>query len=202
MPADSQPSVGEDEPGPELALEPADIFFTKGTSLVARLIRRFTTKFGEERSSVNHVGIVVSGGDTDTAVIVEALSSVKKHRFVRYRARTRTAVAVYRPLDLTETEIRSVVDKALEYEGRRYGYRKIVAHFLDWALQGAYFFRRLTNDDRYPICSWVIAYAFERARPRFFGIDPGAADPDDLWDWVTEHPQSWKRVRALEPLTS
>lgn len=186
---------------PNTVFRPGDVYLTKGTSFVARLIRTFTTRFGESRSQVNHVGIVVTEGGVDRAVVVEALSKVKKHPMARYQNKTKTAVAVFRPLDLTPEQIGMVVAKALEYEGRSYGYGKIVAHFLDWVLQGAYLFRRLTSDDRYPICSWVVAYAFEKARPRFFGVDPGSADPDDIWDWIVDHPDLWEQVRALRPFT-
>ena len=70
---------------------------------------------------------------------------------------------------------------------------------MDWGLKGAYVFRRLTHDDNYPICSWVVAYAYDAAGRRF-GVDPGAADPDDIWDYVTSHPEEYRQIRDLVPL--
>ena len=183
-------------------LEPGDIFFTRGQGLFARLIRRFTRTVGEERTKVNHVGLVVGGGWIETAVVIEALSKVKRHQMARYVRKQTTEVAIYRPKDLTEEQLAIAVAKAEEYKDQKYGWVKIVAHFLDWTLQGAYVFRRFTRDDQYPICSWVVAYAFEKARREYFDINPGRADPDDIWDCVTDTTTGrFEEVRSLAPLT-
>jgi hypothetical protein len=107
---------------------------------------------------------------------------------------------VFRPLNLTDADLAKVVAKADTYVGRRYGYLKILAHWLDWLLQGAYVFRRLARQDRYPICSWVVAHAFAAAG-KHFGVEPGAATPDDIWDFVTGHPDRYREVVALARLT-
>jgi hypothetical protein len=39
----------------------------------------------------------------------------------------------------------AVIIKAESYVGRKYGYAKLLAHWADWVLQGAYVFRRLTS---------------------------------------------------------
>jgi hypothetical protein len=46
----------------DVRLEPGDIFFTRGSGLLSRAIRVCTRSFGEKRSKVNHVGVVVEAG--------------------------------------------------------------------------------------------------------------------------------------------
>ena len=64
----------------ENSLQPADIFFTRGTGLLSRLIRFFSRGIGEARTKVNHVGVVVEAGPIEKAVVIEALTRVKRHR--------------------------------------------------------------------------------------------------------------------------
>jgi len=184
----------------DLELRPADLFLTQGPSLVSRLIRLFTRQIGESRTQVNHVGVVVQGGPLREAIVVEALSTVRRHRlWRRYGPPKKDRVAIYRPLDLSADQIAQVVAGAEGYVGRKYGWFMLVAHLLDWTLQGAYVFRRLAGVDRYPICSWVVAHAFLKAG-KDFGVAPGAADPDDIWDYVVAHHARYARIHPLEPL--
>ncbi len=178
------------------ALRPGDIFLTRGTGFVSRAIRFFTRRFGESRTQVNHVGIVVEGGAFDQAVVVEALREVMRHRLVERYGGARDEVAVYRPINLSPAAIAGIVARAESYVGREYGYGKVVLHALDWALQGAYVFRRLGRMDDYPICSWLVAHAYGSAGLTF-GVEPGAATPDDIWDFVRSNPQAYASVWPL-----
>ncbi len=184
-----------------LRLEPCDVFLTKGDSFVSRAILFFTRSFGEKRTEVNHVGIVVGAGPVRSAVIVEALGKVRKHPLGRYAKKRTTAVAVFRPLNLDEAEKDLIVQKAESYVGRRYGVVKIAGHLADWCLQGAYVFRWLTRNDSYPICSWVVAHAFSAAGKEF-GVEAGAANPDDIWDFVLKNPDKYEQIRELRPLAA
>lgn len=182
----------------ETHYQSGDIFFTKGTSWFARAIRFFSRTGGESKTEVNHVGMVVVPGTVEYAEIVEALSTVKRRRFRVYKNK-KTLVAVYRPRLPFET--RSFAGgNADRYVGRKYGWIKIIAHFLDWCIGGRYFFRRFAFMDRYPICSWVVAYAYNKAGYSF-GIEPGAASPDDIWDYIQDHPDEFVCVRELGVLT-
>ena len=69
----------------------------------------------------------------------------------------------------------------------------------DWALLGAYVFRRLGRMDRYPICSWLVAHSY-KAAGLHFGVAPGAATPDDIWDFVTTRTDRFQEIRPLGPL--
>lgn len=180
----------------ERTLEPGDIVLTRGVGFLGRAIRFFTRRIGESRTKVNHVGIVVQGGRLEEAVMVEALRRVQRHRLIDEYGGQRDQVAVFRPSRLARAELQRVVATAEGYVGRTYGYAKIVLHALDWALQGAFVFRRLGQMDRYPICSWLVAHAYGAAGVHF-GVDPGAATPDDIWDHVTTHPGEFACVRPL-----
>ena len=184
----------------DLRLEPADILLARRRSFLSRAIRFFTRSFGEPRSEVSHVGIVVEGGSLEQAVIVEAAGRVKKRRLIkRYGRRSKTEVAFYRPLNLSPEERAVVVRAAEKYVGEDYSYFKIVLHLLDWFLQGAYVFRRLGGFDNYPICSWLVAQSYAEVG-KTFGVPPGAASPDDICDFVTTNPEKYLMVRRLGAL--
>jgi hypothetical protein len=170
----------------KIQLKPADVFMTQGDSWISKAIRIFTRHFGESRTQVNHVGVVVKGGDLETALVVEAvLPKVAMNNFwEKYGPPCKDRVAIYRPLNLGPEQIATIVDEAKEQVDKAYGIPYIITHWLDYFLLGAYVFRRLTPGDSYPICSWVVAHAFSKVDAHF-GVSPGQAQPDDIWDFVT-----------------
>jgi len=177
-------------------LEPGDVVLTRSGGPLGWAIRTFTRHFGESRTKVTHSAVVVAGGPLETTLIVEALSTVQRHALWDRYAGANKDVSVFRPLQLDADQIVRVVAKAESYVGRRYGYLKLLAHWADWLLQGAYVFRRLASEDRYPICSWVVSHAFAAADTHF-GVEPGAATPDDIWDFVQDHPDRFLEVLPL-----
>ncbi len=184
----------------DVLLKPGDIFFTRGSGLLSRAIRVCTRSFGEKRTKVNHVGVVVEAGGIQTAMVVEALIKVRKHRlWKQYGSSKRQQVAVYRAKKLKPEQIEIIVAEANEQVGRPYGFVKIIAHLLDWLLTGAYVFRRLTSDPRYPICSWLVAHSYSKAGEQF-GVAPGAADPDDIWDFVEKRADIYESIIDLGSL--
>ena len=152
-------------------LAPGDLFFSRGTGFVSVVIRFFTRRIGEARTKVNHVGLVVEGGPIERAVVVEALSRVRRHSlWARYSRKRRTAVAVYRPKNLDAEQIRKIVEKAETYVGRTYGWLTIGAH----------------------------AY---KEVGLHFGVEARAASPDDIWDFAAEkRPDLYDEIRPLVPL--
>jgi len=166
--------------GGDMELLPGDIVLTRSKGFVGWLIRQFTRTTGEKRTKVNHCGVMVDGDH-----LVEALSKVFKNDLrQRYRG-GRAQIAIYRWKGLTEEELQTVGAKAHSYVGRGYGWTKILAHAMDRMFGGVYWFRRLARMDKYPICSWVVAYAYHTIG-KGFGVEPNAADPDHIWDYCEE----------------
>jgi hypothetical protein len=182
-----------------LAFFPCDIFFTRGEGFISKAIRVCTRSKGEPKTVVNHVGAFVRMGNVATADVIEALATVKCHTLMDQYWGSDDQVAVFRPRGLMESQRKIIVSKLYQYEGRRYGYAKLVTHLLDYALNGAYVFRRLTSSDNYPICSWVVAQAFSHASLNF-GVEPGAATPDDIWDFCVANPDKYTKVLNLTQL--
>ena len=181
-----------------MLLQPGDIVFTRGTGILSRLIRFFSTTGGESRTMVNHVAVVTHGGTAGGALIVEALTTVQYNRLWRY-ATPKNEIAIFRARNLSIQEANLVARTAMTYVGRTYGYLKIVTHFLDYFLGGRYVFRHLTVSDRYPICSWVVAHAYDAVGKRF-GVSDNAASPDDMWDYCVTHPDKYTCVMPLGQL--
>lgn len=180
-------------------LKRADIFLSRGHGFVSDAIVFVTRSFGESRSKVSHVGIIVEDGDVHDVFLMEARSKVARRNFwEEYGAPNKDPVAIYRAKNLTEEDVATIVAAAEKYRGTTYGYWKVVAHFLDWMLFGAYVFRRLANMDKYPICSWLVAHSFAKAG-KYFAVEPGAASPDDIWDFVTSRKDIYELIKPLEP---
>ena len=185
----------------ETIIKPGDVFLTRGSSIISQLIRFFSQSIGENRTMVNHVGVVVEEGTLKTCVAVEALSKVTQHKlWERYGPPDDDSVAIFRPTNLALDEIAKIVAYAKKQVGRKYGYFKIFMHLLDWFFLGIYFFRRFANNGNYPICSWLVAYAFSEAGKNF-RVEPGAAEPDDIWDFVTTNKDKYVEVHSLKPLS-
>jgi hypothetical protein len=184
-----------------LQLQPGDIFLTRGKGFLSKAIRVFTRVAGESRTVYNHTGLVVSRGGLQEVEIVEALISVQQHTlWSQYGPPSKDEVAVYRPIRLSLDELQKVVDEGKSYVGRDYGALKLLAHFFDWCLQGAYVFRRLASMDKYPICSWVVAYAYDEIDIGF-DVPPNAASPDDIADFIENHPEMFTLIYPLNLLS-
>lgn len=167
-----------------LQLLPGDIVLVRSHGLFAWFIRQFTRTAGEKRTRVNHVGIMVDGQH-----IVEALQTTRKYDIHWRFAGKPFQIAIYRWSGLTEQERATVATKAESYIGSKYGWLKILVHGLDRIIGGRYFFRRLAIQDKYPICSWVVAWAYDGIGKNF-GVPPNAADPDHIWDYCVENDTS------------
>ena len=150
---------------------------------------------------INHVGLVVEEGNLRSSVVVEALTKVKRHRlWIQYGPPKKDRVAVFRPRNLNGNERKTIIAEAESQVGRKYAYFMLFLHLLDWFLLGAYVFRRIARTGEYPICSWVVAHAFSKAG-KDFGVEPGEAQPDDIWDFIIEkHPELYEKIYPLAPL--
>ncbi len=183
-----------------IALEPGDIFLTRGCGFISKAIRYITRSIGEKRTKVNHVGIIVQRGDIKTAIGVEALSKVMRHTlWFQYGPPKKDLVSVYRATNLTAGQVKDIVAEAEKHVGKKYGTYMIIAHFFDWLLLGIYFFRRMILGNKYPICSWVVADAFAKVG-KGFGVKVGMATPDDIWDFIEKNSDKYKEIHPLKLL--
>jgi hypothetical protein len=106
---------------------------------------------------------------------------------------------VWRCRALTAAQRAGLTGHALRYLHARFGWPKLLTHVLDDLANKilhheVFFFRRLNHNDRYPICSWITAFAYDRALHYRFGVPPEWADPDQIHDWVNAHPGEWRRI--------
>jgi len=141
--------------------------------------------------------MVSTPGGLETAHGIEALRNVTEHGIWEARRRTRAErLAIYRPLNLTEAERQLIVAEARAHVGEKYGWWKLLFHLLA-KLTGKVWFKRLLFLDDYPICSYLVGTAFQKAGLTF-GVEGRSADPDDIWDFVTTNPEKYFRVRHLD----
>jgi hypothetical protein len=115
----------------------------------------------------------------------------------------RRGFEIWRCRSLTREQREAVTRQALSYLGAKFGMGKFLTHLLDGLInrvirRDIYFFRRLNHDQRYPICSWITAYSYDRALNYQFGVPPECADPDEIGDWLSTHPDEWVRIFRLE----
>ena len=175
-------------------LRAGDVFVVAGRGWLSGAIRFFTRKAGEAPTRASHVGLVVEDG-TDPFVIEALGRGVTLRRFSEGPGRGRHAV--YRA-GWTPGQIALVVARATEDVGKPYGYVGIVTSALDWFLNGAYVFRRLTDKGRTgQFCSWSLwdwcEPPFRDAGLRPFDA-PRGCSPDDVDDYVRRR---WACVREM-----
>ena len=166
----------------------ADIILVRSNTLIGKLIRFFSQPIGKKPAKVNHVALMRYNG-----TVIEALDRV---RVTDLSDKIGQDVAVYRVKSLTPVQREIVSTEAIAHLGQKYGYLKIVAHLLDWCLFGAYFFRRIARMPNYPICSWLVADAYKEVQWDF-GVPMAAAEPDDIWVHIQNHPQDYECIRPL-----
>jgi hypothetical protein len=114
----------------------------------------------------------------------------------------RRGFEVWRCRSLAAEQREAVTQQALAYLGATFGWAKFLTHLFDGLIskvvgREVFFFRKLNHDQRYPICSWITAFSYDRALHYQFGVPPQSADPDEIGDWVNTHPDVWVRVFRL-----
>jgi hypothetical protein len=115
----------------------------------------------------------------------------------------RRGFEVWRCVSLTEQQRMALTRRALAYVNVRFGMAKFFMYLFDGlatkiAHRDVRFFRKLYHGNRYPVCSGITAFAYDRALHYRFGIQPECADPDHIHDWVKSHPAEWVQVFRLE----
>jgi hypothetical protein len=184
-----------------LRVLPGDVGFAQGTGLLQRTIRHTTRGPREEKTWANHAlmfthkGAVGPVPRAEQAWAVEALWRVEHNPWwERHESESGYRIRIYRPDFVMPTEMRGIVQHALEHEGERYGWWKLGTHLLDRVLfDDKKVLSSFLRVDSRPICSYLVARAFEEEGYRYaFGdIPPVAQDPDEMMDhtektsWMT-----------------
>ncbi len=193
----------------EDCLWPGDVVHVQGSSWLSRVIRRATRDKDELPSWPSHTALVVGapqGGD-GTPLIIEAVAHVKIHPVTDFaspwiitRPPDKALVPVDTPLDGRHSRAalvrQRIAQHALIRAGRHYGWWKLPMIAGDiYLFAGRNVLRRFFFLNSYPICSWLVAEAFQAvANYRFLMKDCRRVDPDDVADDVTAN--GWQIVAA------
>ena len=100
---------------------------------------------------------------------------------------------------MTDDERLKIKACLYDYENRTYGWSKILLQGLDGTLGKVFWcdihlFRKLGSMDKYPICNWVVAFAYFKAIGYEFGCHPKETCPDSMHDHVKNSPD-WRRIK-------
>lgn len=177
-------------------LEPCDLFFTRGDTLLAYLIRRATRDRYEAPTWAGHVGCVVQAGDGLEAICVEALNRVERHSLKSQYEGKAVEIRVFRPLCLNEEQKATIIRYLEQHVNDKYGYGKILLHGAHW-ITGWDWWLKMSVLDKFPICSYLIAKGYGFAG-YYFGVEPGQASPDDMMDDCLAHPDCFAEVARFD----
>lgn len=180
-------------------LQPCDIVLTRSQSRLGRLVRFFTRSRGEKATEVNHAAMITTAGHIRDVLVIESLARTVEHNFWQKYAGSGMEVSIWRPREITEQQRKTILFQAGRYLGFPYGSLKLIPHALDWAIGGKYFFRRFATVQMYPICSWLVAFSYSAAKLDF-GVPPRSASPDDIDDYVRNHPEKYLCVFPLQKI--
>lgn len=188
-----------------IELYAGDIVLTASNTKLAKLIRVFSRIKGEEKTLVNHTGLVVEGGSLYTAIIVEALLKMRRHTLWSEYGGKDIKVAVFRPLFIQQKQLDNIVIVMNGMVGNYYGPLKLTLHATDWLISRAlfwrkkdvYLFRRLARLKNFPICSGAVGYSYHKGAGVRLGGPWWAIQPDDIWDYTKRNSSIWYQALDL-----
>ena len=181
------------------------ILFAGRDDWYGRLSRWMMRTTGESPTYAVHTAQFLDAGrylELSTVGTIKATGEILRQRQA-HDTWQRRGFAVWRCRSLTATQRDAVTRQALAYVGARFGWAKFVTNVLDDLItkgggRDVFFFRRLSHDQRRPLCSWITAFSYDRALHYRFGVPPECADPDQIGDWVSAHPDEWVCVFRLD----
>lgn len=188
-----RPKTGWDElSGDKAILQTGDVIHVQSSGLLSKLVRLFSKSDEEEPSWASHSAMVLRV--EEEIEIIEAIWRTVIRPITAYEGKGAKLLVCRKPGGIEVDRKQEMVKKAEYYNGKIYGFWEITFHILDRFLNNSYFFRRLIKDDDYPICSWLVAYIYDRILGYDFGTPPNAAQPDDLLDHCVD--SDWEFVWA------
>jgi len=188
-----KPKTGWDELAREKAiLQTGDVIHVQSRGLLANLVLFFSKADKEEPSWSSHSAMVLRVGEE--IEIIEALWKTVIRPITAYKGKESKLLVCRKPGGIEEEQKQKMVKKAEYYEGKIYGFWEITFHVLDRCLNNSYVFRRMIKDNDYPICSWLVAYVYDKVLGYHFGAMPNEAQPDDLLDHCVDN--DWEFIWA------
>jgi hypothetical protein len=176
-----KPKIGWDELASNITiLQTGDVIHVQNRGILSELILFFSRAWKEEPSWASHTAMVLRVGEE--VEIIEALWKTVIRPITAYKGIKSKLLVCRKPGGIDDKHKQKMIEKAEHYKGKTYGYYKIALHILDRLLNNRYVFRRLIKDNEYPICSWLVAYVYDRILGSQFGVEPNAAQPDDILD--------------------
>ncbi|MCA0448121.1 MAG: hypothetical protein LCH54_18025 [Bacteroidetes bacterium] len=176
-------------------LQPCDIIHVRTNSMLGKLIRFFSKEKDGKPSWASHTAMVLEV-EENRVLIIEALATIKIHPLDDL-IKSGNAFKIDRiSLGLTQGQQLMVTTIARRYEGRKYGYPAIAAHFADWFLGGRYLVRKWMKMENYPICSWLVAYSYLKGAGIRLTPYPEGAQPDDIMEFCESN--YWQRIYEKE----
>jgi hypothetical protein len=180
-----KPKIGWDELAADITiLQTGDIIHVQNRGILSKLILFFSRAWKEEPSWASHTAMVLRVGEE--IEIIEALWRTVIRPITVYKDKKAKLLVCRKPGSIEEEQKQKMIEKAEYYKGKIYGFWKIAYHVLDRLLDNRYVFRRLIKDNKYPICSWLVAYVYDRILDYQFGTEPNAAQPDDILDYCLD----------------
>jgi len=143
---------------------------------------------------MTHCGVVIDSTYFIESDIKVWISPLTKLRDVEY-------YEIWECPNITEAERLIVKDTAISFFGRYYSILKLGMHAIDALLgkllsRDIFLFRRLSKNDRYAICSWIVAYAYVKIGFDFT-IPYYAATPEDIHKFVKKYHWSLIEKRTV-----
>jgi hypothetical protein len=178
----------------KLVTLPGDIVLVLSDGFVGWRIRSRTREKGEAPTWVNHVMLCTRR----PLEVLDAQPPIVQVRSLRAYAPggdyERCMVAIYRARDLTFEERLQIADRAMIFNGRRYGFVKIGLHAVG--------LQQLCYRDDTPICSYGTGAPYDDIKGWTFNGRPGRHSvPDDIADELIDvRPDRWECTRELKPL--
>jgi hypothetical protein len=188
------PKTGWEELAEEKTLlQTGDVIHVQNRGLLSKLILLFSRANEEKPSWASHSAMVLHVGEQ--IEIIEALWKTVIRPITAYKGTKAKLIICRKKPDIEEQQKQKMIEKAEYYKGKQYDVLHIVLHALDRLLNNSYFFRRLIKDNDYPICSWLVAYVYDRILSYHFNdLPPNAAQPDDILDHCVDN--NWEFIWA------
>ena len=187
----------------EVQIELGDILGYHNPKWLGRAIQWATTGWHEKPSVLSHCGVFVNMGALENVNIVEALvpQGVTYRKFIDGYENGENCY-ILKPLNLNDIHRALIANYAYKQINKPYGYFKILGQLIDGTIakiarvKDVFWFRRIFNSEHFPICSYLVAHAYEEA-----GLDFGESDnytnPDEIYDWAEVHPDKYEIIKII-----